>query len=249
MYKFFVTQDQVNQEYVSIQEEDFNHIKNVLRLTVKEQIEVTNITIGITYVCELEQIQEKSIMCKIIEQKEASRESKITLTIFQGLPKAEKLETIIQKTTELGVSQIIPVEMKRCIVKLEEKAKQKKVERWNKIAEVAAKQSKRERIPKINTPIPFSKVYEKIPEYDIVLIAYEEEKENSIKQILQQVKQNQCPSIAVIVGPEGGLEQTEVQQAIEHGAKAVTLGKRILRTETAPIALSSIIMYEFDEMK
>lgn len=159
------------------------------------------------------------------------------------------METIIQKATEIGVSDITPVKMERCVVKLDEKTASKKIERWQKIAEVAAKQSKRDKIPTIHSCINFKSIYEKLQEYDIVIMAYEEEKETSIKRILTSLPHEGKLKIAVIVGPEGGISKDEVDLLSRlPNIKVVTLGKRILRTETAPLVLASVIMYEFDEM-
>lgn len=249
MYKFFVTEDQIEENQIIIKEEDVNHIKNVLRLEKCEKIEIANITNGCQYLSQIIELNSNTIKCEIIEQLDSTRETGLYLHIFQGLPKAEKLETIIQKTIEIGVCEITPVMMQRCVVKLDDKVKERKMIRWRKIAEVAAKQSKRDQIPKINNPINLKNIYEKLENYDIVLVAYENETENKIKRILQQITVKQKMRIAVIIGPEGGLEEQEVQDLIKKGAKTISLGTRILRTETAPIVLSSIIMYEFDEMK
>lgn len=249
MYKFFVNSEQIKQDEVSIVGEDVNHIKNVLRLEINDRIEVTEITTSCSYECELKEVNKEGIKAKIIKKIEVSNEPKTYLHIFQGLPKADKLEWIIQKAVEVGVSEITPVMMERTIVKLEDKTKMKKTERWRKIAEVAAKQSKRDKIVNINLPINIQSIYEKTKNYDIVLIAYENESQKDIKTLLRQVQGKENLKIAVIIGPEGGLEEKEVEYLISQGAETITLGKRILRTETAPIVLASVIMYEFDEMK
>ena len=158
------------------------------------------------------------------------------------------METIIQKATEIGVVEITPVIMKRSVVKLDEKTAIKKTERWQKIAEVSAKQSKRDRIPKINYPILMKNLYEKIQNCDIVLVAYENEEKNNIKKALKKIEKKRNFKIAIIIGPEGGIDETEIEYLKNTKAQIISLGKRILRTETAPIVLSSIIMYEFDEM-
>lgn len=248
MFKFFVNTEQIDGETVSIVNDDVNHIKNVLRLCIGDRIQVCDITKGENYVCEIMKLEDKIISTRIIQSIESVAEAGIYLHIFQGLPKAEKLETIIQKTTEIGVSEITPVCMKRCIVKLEHKDVQKKVDRWNKIAEVAAKQSKRDKIPIINEPINFRNIYEKIENYDIVIVAYENEEENTIKKVLKQLDKTRNLKIAIIIGPEGGIDSEEIALLKDLKASIVTLGKRILRTETAPIVLSSVVMYELDEL-
>lgn len=248
MYKFFVKEDSINENEINILNDDVKHIRSVLRLPINEKIEICNIDNSINYLCKIIAIDSECVKCEIIEKVQESNETKLYLHVFQGIPKAEKMENIIQKVTEIGVSEITPVEMLRCIVKLDDKAKKNKIERWQKIAESAAKQSKRDKIPKVNYPISLKKIYEKINEYDIVIVAYEEEKNNSIKQQLEKIKNKEDLKIAIIVGPEGGIDKKEIEELEKNNVKTVTLGKRILRTETAPIVLSSIIMYEFNEM-
>ena len=170
---------------------------------------------------------------------------------MQGLPKADKMELIIQKSVELGVNNIIPIEMKRCVVKLKDKDKIKKIERWQKISVVAAKQSGRNIIPEINQVENLKNICETFENYDIVLLAYENEKENTIKNELKQLKEknqnkNEDVKIAILIGPEGGITEEEVEIAKKKGAKIITLGKRILRTETVALNVLSIIMYELE---
>ena len=161
------------------------------------------------------------------------------------------MEYIIQKSVELGVYDITPVEMKRCVVKLNEKDKSKKIERWQKISEVAAKQCGRDIIPQINNIINIKNICNLIQEYDMVLVAYENEEKNTLKEQLENIKkQNNSKSkvkIGIIIGPEGGLEEKDVETLKENGAKVITLGRRILRTETVALNVLSIIMYEFEQ--
>ena len=158
------------------------------------------------------------------------------------------MELVIQKSVELGVFDITPVEMKRCIVKLKEKDKEKKLQRWQKISEVAAKQCGRNIIPKINTFQNLKNICQNFKEYDIVLVCYENEKEKTLKQELKKIiKENKKDvKIAIVVGPEGGIEKEEVEIMQENGAKVITLGKRILRTETVALNVLSVIMYELE---
>lgn len=250
MYKFFIRENQIEENRVQIIEEDVNHIKNVLRLKNDDNIQVCNLDTKKTYITKIIEIQPNSIITEILEECTYTTESNISLHIFQGLPKQEKMEQIIQKATEIGVSDITPIKMERCVVKLDEKTASKKIERWQKIAEVAAKQSKRDKIPTIHSCINFKNLYEILKKYDIVIVAYEEEKQVNIKQVLKDAKQNNSKEIAIIIGPEGGItkEEIELLNTISN-VKIVTLGKRILRTETAPLVLVSCIMYEFDEME
>lgn len=246
MYKFFIETNQINKDSIQIKGEDVNHIKNVLRLKLTDKIQICNKDNKKTYECEIKELGKQSIECKIVEELNYTTESNVYVHLLQGLPKAEKMETIIQKTTEIGVSEITPIIMERCIVKLDEKSKQKKCERWQKIAEVAAKQSKRDVIPKVNLPLNLKNAYENLRNYDIVLVAYEEEQNTTIKQILKQLHNKEKVKIAIIIGPEGGIEEQEIQYLKQNGAKIVSLGKRILRTETAPIVMAGIIMYELE---
>lgn len=250
MYKFFVKKNQIEGSIVKIIGEDVNHIKNVLRLQPNENIQVCNIDEEKTYITKIIETQQNSIVTEILEEYTYTTESNISLHIFQGLPKQEKMEQIIQKATEIGVNDITPVKMDRCVVKLDEKSASKKIERWQKIAEVAAKQSKRDKIPTIHSCISLKNIYEIIKNYDIVIVAYEEEKQSNIKQALKAAKENKSKEIAIIIGPEGGITKEEINFLNTlPNAKTVTLGKRILRTETAPLVLVSCIMYEFDEME
>lgn len=252
MYKFFVTENQIEGNIIKIVEKDVNHIKNVLRHEINDEIEICDITNSTNYLCKIIELDNKFVKAEILDKLETNSEPKVYLHIFQGLPKQEKMETIIQKTTEIGVSEITPLVMNRCVVKLDDKTASKKVERFQKISEVAAKQSKRDRIPIINLPINIKNIYEKIANYDIVLVAYENEETLNIKTVLKKLnkikEKKKEIKVAVIIGPEGGIEEKEIEYLKKLGAKVVTLGKRILRTETAPIVLASIIMYELDEM-
>ena len=248
MPKFFVAANQIDGNTIIIQNEDVNHIKNVLRAKVDDTIDICDCDTSKNYICKIEQIEEKNIHCHIIEEIQSNVETHIQVSIFQGLPKADKMELVIQKSVELGVYDITPVEMKRCVVKLNEKDKIKKIQRWKKISEGAAKQSGRDRIPKINPIVNIHTLCENMKEYDLVLVAYENEKVNTLKQELKKVKQakNKELKIAVIIGPEGGIDQEEIIKLESHNAKIITLGTRILRTETVALNMLSIIMYELE---
>ena len=248
MPKFFVKQEQINKDQIEIIGNDVNHIKNVLREKVGEELTVCNVETSKDYRCEITKIEEERIYLKIKEELEDNVESNIKVTIFQGLPKAEKMELIIQKAVELGVYDITPTEMKRCVVKLKDKDKEKKLSRWQKISEVAAKQCGRNIIPKINEISNIKNICQSLKEYDIVLLAYENEKENTLKQELKKLnKENKKDvKIAIIIGPEGGIAPEEVKTFVENGAKVITLGKRILRTETVALNMLSVIMYELE---
>lgn len=247
MRKFFVKENQINNELITILDEDVNHIKNVLRLNVGENLQICDIDSSKNYICEILELTAKSVTCKILEEIQSIAEGNVELHIFQGLPKADKMELIIQKGTELGVSEFVPVSFKRSIVKISPKDEKKKIDRWNKISEVAAKQSKRDIIPKVRNVESIKNVCNEIKDYDIVLLAYELEENNYIKNELLKIKNTkENYKIAVIIGPEGGIEKEEVEVLENAGAKVISLGKRILRTETVALQVSSIIMYELE---
>ena len=251
MPKFFVTNDQIkDKSTIHIRGEDVNHIKNVLRKKVQDEIIIGNKENGVNYQCEIVQISEDEIFCKIKQEEASEKEPNINVTIFQGLPKAEKMEWIIQKSTELGATTIIPTIMKRCVVRVNEKDEKKKKERWQKIAEVAAKQCGRDKSPKIDNFINIKKLCENIAKYDIVIVAYEDENRNSMKTEVKNLNllEKEKLEIGIVIGPEGGFEESEVKDLKENGAKIVTLGKRILRTETVALSMLSILMYELGDL-
>lgn len=241
MYNFFVNENQFLDNKVIIKGNDFNHIKNVLRMKNGEKFYVSNKVSGDSYLVNLDNYSQDEVICNIIEKMD-SKESNVKVTLFQGLPKADKMEYIIQKSVELGVYNIVPVDMKFCVAKLNNE--EKKLFRWQTISEAAAKQSKRNIIPKIENKISFKNMLEVLKDFDLVIIAYENENKTNLKEILQENKN--INNIAIIIGPEGGLAQDEVEQLIENGAKSASIGKRILRTETASLAMLSMIMYEFE---
>lgn len=188
MPKFFVEQEQIQENKIIIKGQDVKHIKKVLREKVGNELQICNSQNGDNFLCVIESINNEDIICEIKQEIKEKVESDIEVTIFQGLPKADKMEYIIQKSVELGVFEITPVEMKRCVVKLDNKDKEKKISRWQKISEVAAKQCGRDIIPKINNIINIKNLCDLIQKYDIVLVAYENEKENTLKEQLELIK-------------------------------------------------------------
>lgn len=245
MPRFFVKTEQIRENEIIIIGEDVKHIKNVLRKQIGDILEICNQETEKTYKCEITELREQEIINNIIEEI-TSTEDKIEVDIYQGLPKADKMELIIQKSIELGVNAIIPVEMKRCVVKLDSKTESKKIERWQKIAESAAKQSGRNTVPEIRRIIKVADIAKLKDEYDLIIVCYENEKDNYIKNELLKLKDKQEPRIAVVIGPEGGLEEKDVEYLKQNGAAIVTLGNRILRTETVALNLLSVIMYELE---
>lgn len=252
MPKFFVREEQIDKNNIIIIGQDVNHLKKVLRVSIDDNLYICNSDSGENFLCNISVINDDNIVCSIIKKIEDSAESNIKVSIFQGLPKADKMEYIIQKAVELGVNDIYPVEMKRCVVKLNNKDKIKKIDRWQKISEVAAKQSGRDLIPEIKNVVNIEKVCNFIRNYDIVLVAYENEKDNTLKESINIFKKdisgNNDIKIGIVIGPEGGLEDNDVNALKKVGAKVISLGKRILRTETVALNVLSIIMYEFEDI-
>ena len=247
MSKFFVESHQINDNKIKIIGEDVNHIKNVLRLTINNEIKICNKDTSQNYICIIQEIDRDYIICEIIHNVHETVESNIDITIYQGIPKSDKMDLIIQKATELGANRFVPVSMKRCIVKISPKDESKKLDRWQKIAEVAAKQSGRDIVPKIESIISIEEIGSKIKDYDLFFVAYELEKDIMLKQVLKEFK-NKASSLKIgfLIGPEGGLDESEVNYLKNNNAKIVSLGKRILRTETVALSVTSIIMYELE---
>ena len=240
MYNFFVKQNEFNNIF-EISGTDFNHIKNVLRMKVSEQILVT--FNEQTDLCEIVEFKEDCVVAKILEKNYKESELPIKIYLFQGLPKSDKMELIIQKAVELGVYKIVPVEMNRCVVKLDAKKKNQKTERYNAIAEAGAKQSKRNVIPTVESVLTFKEALELAKTLDLFIAPYESEKGiEGTKTALSKIKSGM--SVGVIIGPEGGFEDREIEAVKNLGAEVISLGKRILRTETASItALSMLMLY------
>lgn len=246
MYQFFVDASQIQGTKVIITGKDVNHIKNVLRMKKGEEISVSNGVDGKEYRCGIEELSNEEIICTLRFIKEEGLELPSKVYLFQGLPKADKMEFIIQKAVELGVYQIIPVSLKRAVVKLDEKKEKNKISRWQQIAEAAAKQSKRGIIPEVKHVMSMKEAIAYSERCQVRMIPYELAKDmKETKKILEGLKQGE--DIAVFIGPEGGFEESEVKEAMDSGVIPVTLGKRILRTETAGMTVLSWIMYWLED--
>ncbi len=245
MYQFFVEPSQIQDKKIIITGSDVNHIKNVLRMKPGEEIAVSNGIDGREYRCGIEVFAEDTVVCTLRFIKEEGVELPSPIYLFQALPKADKMELIVQKAVELGVHEIIPVAAKRCVVKLDEKKAAGKASRWQGIAEAAAKQSKRGVIPVVRSPLSFQEAVNLAGDMDVRLIPYELAEDMAhTRSVIEAVKPGQ--SIAVFIGPEGGFEEREIQTAISAGIEPVTLGKRILRTETAGLTVLSWLMYHLE---
>lgn len=245
MYQFFVEPSKIQGNRVIITGGDVNHIKNVLRMKCGEEISISNGMDGKEYRCGISEILDDEVICELRFIKEDGLELPSKIYLFQGLPKADKMELIIQKAVELGVYEVIPVSCKRSVVKLDAKKAESKIKRWQSIMEAAAKQSKRGIIPGIKNPMTMTEAIAYSKCANVRLIPYElAEGMADTKEIIGSIKPGE--DVAIFIGPEGGFEEAEVKAASESGVKPITLGKRILRTETAGMTVLSWLMYQLE---
>lgn len=245
MYQFFVEPTQIDGRLIRIVGEDVNHIKNVLRMREGEEIYAVDASQDKRYLCKIQELLGQSIECEIVSDAVETTELPAQIYLFQGLPKADKMELIIQKATELGIYQIIPVNMKRCVVKLESKKIASKIARWQAIAEAAAKQSKRTIVPKIEEPISYEEAIKRMSTMDIRLLPYEcAEGMKKTRELIGQSKAGD--KIGIVIGPEGGFDPKEVELAFSKGVEPITLGRRILRTETAGFTTLAYLVYHLE---
>ncbi len=239
MFNFFADTAAKQGDCFIISGGDYNHIVNVLRMKQGDEFLVS--CDGISSLCVLELIGSESVYAKIVEENYRNTELPVKIYLFQGLPKADKMELIIQKCTELGVFCVVPTEMRNCVVKLDDKKKKSKVSRWQTIAESAAKQSKRNIIPQVTEVLSYKQALEKMKELDLLFVPYENERGMAAtKEALEKIKSGM--SVGIVIGPEGGFDESEIAEAQKAGGVAVSLGSRILRTETAAVASVSMCM-------
>ncbi len=245
MYRFYIEQNQIHDDYITIEGSDVNHIKNVLRMKIGEAMILCDGQ-GMDYHCMIDTLSNDFVQAKVVKAEDTQTELPAKIYLFQGLPKKDKMELIIQKAVELGVYQVVPVMMKRSVVKLDDKKKeQKKLERWQSIATSAAKQSGRGIIPEVVPVMPFKEAVKMAKEMDYKVLPYEHaEGMEETKRIIKDVQGKK--RVAVFIGPEGGFEDDEVAYAMESGIKPITLGRRILRTETAGLTILSVLMFELE---
>lgn len=247
MHHFFVDETQINtsEKEIIITGSDVNHIKNVLRMKLNEQLLISDGK-GNDYMSVIkEYTTDNKVIAGITEEQFQGTELPSKIYLFQGLPKSDKMELIIQKAVELGVYEIIPVATKRVVVKLDKKKETAKLVRWNAIAQSAAKQSRRSIIPEVNRVMSFKEAIDYAKTLDINLIPYENYKDMSYtKEIISGIEQGK--DIGIFIGPEGGFDESEVELAEGAGIKKISLGKRILRTETAGLMIISVLMYKLE---
>lgn len=245
MHHFFVSPDRVNEHDIIINGPDVNHIKNVLRMKAGEEILISNGQ-GQDYLCVISSIDEENVTASITDKSYSGTELKTRLWLFQALPKSDKMELIIQKAVELGAYAIVPVKTSRCVVKLDEKKSQNKLKRWNAIAQSAAKQSRRSIIPEVMMPMDFIDALSYAKTFDMNIIPYENYKdmEQTVKTLGNIEEMN---DIGIFIGPEGGFAEDEIEKAMALEVHPISLGRRILRTETAGMSILSVLMFRLEQ--
>ncbi|KGG81359.1 16S rRNA methyltransferase [Caloranaerobacter azorensis H53214] len=245
MHKFFVDKKDIIEDKITIKGEDVKHIKNVLRLNIGEIINVSNCE-GKEYFAEIINIGKNYIEAIIKEEFESKSEPPIQIVLYQGLPKSSKMDLIIQKATELGVVEIVPLITKRTVVRIEDEKKElKKLERWRRIVKEASKQCRRGIIPIVSNIVTFNEMIDRLKDEEFILVPYENEMKMGLKDILKSLKKDR---INIIIGPEGGFEKEEIEKLKEINAHIVSLGPRILRTETAGFTAIAVVMYELGDL-
>ena len=249
MHKFFTPKELINGDVAKIIGDDVKHIYKVLRISEGEKVTLNNCE-GVEYLGRVKSVSKQEVLIDILEELESNNESDVNIYLFQGLPKSQKMDLIVQKGTELGITEFIPTITHRVDVKL--KGEFKKLDRLNRIALEAAKQSKRSIIPKVLEPIEFDEVLEKINSLDLLIVPYENANNFGIKTLINELRKDNVvdniKNIGIFVGPEGGIEESEIERLKDKGAYIVTLGKRILRTETAGFVATSLIQYELSDL-
>ena len=249
MHKFFTPKELINGDVAKIIGDDVKHIYKVLRISEGEKVTLNNCE-GVEYLGRVKSVSKQEVLIEILEKLESNNESNVKIYLFQGLPKSQKMDLIVQKGTELGITEFIPTITHRVDVKL--KGEFKKLDRLNRKALEAAKQSKRSIIPKVSEPIDFNEVLEKINSLDLLIVPYENANNFGIKTLINELRKenniDNIKNIGIFVGPEGGIEEDEIERLKDKGAHIVTLGKRILRTETAGFVATSLIQHELSDL-
>lgn len=245
MHKFFVMPKNIKDNRAYIDGDDVKHIYKVLRLKAEDRVLINNCE-GKEYVGEIVEVNKSEVVVELVEEVDVNNESNLSITLYQGLPKSVKMDYIVQKGTEIGIRNITPVVTERVVVK-SEMVEFKKTDRWRRIALEACKQCKRSIIPDINEPLEFDELLNQLKSFDIIVVPYENEEGFGIKKMCSNLGR-EIHTAAVIIGPEGGFEESEIEKLKDLGAYIVTLGPRILRTETAGIVAASILQYELGDL-
>jgi 16S rRNA (uracil1498-N3)-methyltransferase len=245
MHKFFVANENIRENIAKILGDDVKHIYKVLRLKEGDKVSVNN-CLGTEYLGVIQSVDKKEVNIRLVEELPINNESPININLYQGLPKSAKMDLIVQKATELGIGNITPIVTERVVVR-SEIGEFNKTERWRRIAVEACKQCKRSLIPSINKPIEFQQFIDEAKEFDLIIVPYENEEGYGVKQLARELNM-QIKKVAIIVGPEGGFEEFEINSLRQIGAKIVTLGPRILRTETAGFVCAALLQYELGDL-
>lgn len=245
MARFFVEPRQITGQMAAITGPDVKHISKVLRMNVGESITLLDGT-GLVYHGEITEIKKEEVVCRILGREKSTFEPTIKVTLVQGIPKGDKMETIIQKCTELGVDQVIPLAAERSVVKLDGRKAAERQERWQRVAAEAAKQCRRSGIPRVQRLCQWEELLSRIPPGALVLMPWEDEKKQSLRQVLEQAAHP--GEVYILIGPEGGFGDREVALAVERCFSLVTLGPRILRTETAGPSVLTMVLYHYGEL-
>jgi 16S rRNA (uracil1498-N3)-methyltransferase len=242
MQRYFITPEQAIGDMIHITGDDVHHIRTVMRS--KQGDKFICCMLGSDFLVEIEAMEPNAIFCRILEKSPSLGEPKVQVTVAQGLPKGEKWDWILQKCTELGARSFLPFVSTRTIVKIDDSKAKKKRERWSKIVKEASEQSHRGRVPSVSLPMNWKSLLAEVPKYDLAILAYE--KGGQALSVIEQLPE--ARSILMIIGPEGGFSEEEVLEAIDQGAKPITLGNRILRTETAAMSLLTCLMFVHNEL-
>lgn len=246
MFRYFSSEEKINDDIVRIEGTDVNHLKNTLRAKLGDEVAI--VTEKCEYIANIINFENDKIACKIITKTDKNNEANIHITLCQGLPKQAKMEDIIQQNVELGVKSFIPLITERTVVKLNDKSRElKKLDRWRKISHESSKQSRRNIVPEVEDILTVNELVTRLKSENAkIIVPYELEGSKTMREALIDLSKND--KYYVIIGPEGGFDEKEIKKFQEIGAQIVTLGKRILRTETAGLVASTIILYEHNEM-
>lgn len=245
MHKFFTPSDYVFGDYAKIVGDDVKHIYKVLRLSEGEEV-VLNDCAGTEYLAKINEVTKSEVTLDIVKKLDLNNESNVEIILFQGMPKAQKMDLIVQKGTELGITKFVPLITDRVDVKL--KGDFKKLDRLNRIALEACKQSKRSIIPEVLEPINMDDLIKEVKSFDLLVVPYENKEDFGIKSLMKDIDKESIKRVGIVVGPEGGFEEEEIEKLKIEGAYIITLGKRILRTETAGFVATSLIQYELGDL-
>ncbi|MGI6224640.1 MAG: 16S rRNA (uracil(1498)-N(3))-methyltransferase [Peptococcales bacterium] len=245
MRRFFVNPEDITNEKVYIKDDDAHHLSQVLRLKEGEQIIVFAGT-GVEYLVEINDISTGLVIGDILGVTSSQRDSHVNVTLVQGIPKGDKMDLIVQKCTEVGIARIIPVLTERTVVKLDKDKQKKRQDRWQKIAQEASKQCQRATVPQIEDICTWPQYFAKNDLLGPTLVLWENESSYGLKAFLKE--NTELEHITLVIGPEGGLSRQEVKQLLARGASTVTLGPRILRTETAGLAALIMVLYELGDL-